>query len=185
MSWFNYFILGIITFVLSGCATRSTPNAPMEAPVSQVEQVKAQITAQLPSAKEYKRKVAIAMFSNESNYGRSLMTDQDYGDYSPPPMEDHVMQKKKKRRKVLIILAIVFGSLLAIAGIVIGIIYAIGFTLASICENTCEAACQQSCENACSSDMIAFADIGDAGLDLQSFAKYTWYVLTDWFNNLF
>ncbi len=101
MRWFNYFILGIITFVLSGCATRSTPIAPMEAPVAQVEQVKAQISAQLPSAKEYKRKVAIARFSNESNYGRSLMTDQDY-DRIGKQASDMLAAKLIKTNKVVV-----------------------------------------------------------------------------------
>ncbi len=78
MYLFDYLIFGIAAVVLSGCATRSTPITPMEAPAAQVEQVKAQKIAQLPTTKEYKRKVAIARFSNESNYGRSLMTDQDY-----------------------------------------------------------------------------------------------------------
>ncbi len=62
----------------AGCATVSTPPEHVEAPASKAQQVKAQAAAQLPTTKQYKRKVAIARFSNESNYGRSLMTDQDY-----------------------------------------------------------------------------------------------------------
>ena len=71
------FLCGTI-ILYSGCATVSTPIQQTEAPVSKQQQVKSQTIAQAPSAKQYKRKVAIARFSNESNYGRSLMTDQDY-----------------------------------------------------------------------------------------------------------
>ena len=71
------FLCGTI-ILYSGCATVSTPIQQTEAPVSKQQQVKAQTIAQSPIAKQYKRKVAISRFSNESNYGRSLMTDQDY-----------------------------------------------------------------------------------------------------------
>lgn len=71
------FLCGTIIFY-SGCATVSTPIQQTEVPVSKQQQVKAQTVAQSPTTKQYKRKVAIARFSNESNYGRSLMTDQDY-----------------------------------------------------------------------------------------------------------
>lgn len=78
MYWLKIFIVGVITVVFFGCATVSTPTKQVEAPAPQAEQVKAQEVVQLPVIKGYKRKVAIARFSNESNYGRSLMTDQDY-----------------------------------------------------------------------------------------------------------
>lgn len=68
----------LIIVILTGCATVSTPVTRVEAPVTQVEQINAQQVATIPITKQYKRKVAIARFSNESNYGRSLMTDQDY-----------------------------------------------------------------------------------------------------------
>lgn len=71
-------ILGFVAILLGGCATVSTPPERVEAPVRQIQQVAAQNKAQEPSSRRYKRKVAIARFSNESNYGRSLMTDQDY-----------------------------------------------------------------------------------------------------------
>ncbi|HIJ95449.1 MAG TPA: curli production assembly protein CsgG [Desulfuromonadales bacterium] len=71
-------MLWIALFLLTGCATVSTPPEQVESPVSKVQQIKAQAVVQRPTTKLYKRKVAIARFSNESNYGRSLMTDQDY-----------------------------------------------------------------------------------------------------------
>jgi curli biogenesis system outer membrane secretion channel CsgG len=51
---------------------------PTEAPVSRAKQVQAQKEAQIPVAKRYKRKVAIVRFTNETNYGKALMTDQDF-----------------------------------------------------------------------------------------------------------
>jgi curli biogenesis system outer membrane secretion channel CsgG len=71
------FLCGTI-MLYSGCATVSAPVQQTEAPVPKQQQIKAQAAVQAPVAKQYKRKVAIARFSNESNYGRSLMTDQDY-----------------------------------------------------------------------------------------------------------
>ncbi len=71
-------VLGIALLLPAGCATVSTPPENVEAPQSKAQQLKAQEAVQLPVLKQYKRKIAIARFSNESNYGRSLMTDQDY-----------------------------------------------------------------------------------------------------------
>jgi len=62
---------------MSACATVSQKPAPVEAPVSRSTQVAAQTAAQAPATHRYKTKIAIARFSNESNYGRSLLTDQD------------------------------------------------------------------------------------------------------------
>ena len=36
--------------------------------------------AQLPPVKRYKRKVVIGRFTNETNYGRALLTDEEYYD---------------------------------------------------------------------------------------------------------
>jgi curli biogenesis system outer membrane secretion channel CsgG len=63
--------------LLAACATVSERPAPVEAPVSRGKQVAAQSAAQAPAGHRYKTKIAIARFSNESNYGRSLLTDQD------------------------------------------------------------------------------------------------------------
>lgn len=75
-SFYYTFVLG--ASLLAGCATVSESPVIVEAPVSKAELQQAQKNIQMPAAKRYKRKIAIARFSNESNYGRALMTDQDY-----------------------------------------------------------------------------------------------------------
>lgn len=74
----THILLAIVLAMIAGCATVLEKPEPVEAPVSKTQQLKAQTSIQLPTAKRYKRKIAIARFSNESNYGRTLMTDQDY-----------------------------------------------------------------------------------------------------------
>ena len=70
----------VLTMILtSGCATTSPKMEPTEATVSQKQQTLAQKEAQqVPSAKRYKRKIAIVRFTNETNYGKALMSDQDF-----------------------------------------------------------------------------------------------------------
>lgn len=64
--------VGGLLLVGLGCATVATPNyVPVAPPAQPVVQA-----AQLPS-KVFKRKVAVARFSNETRYGRSLLTDGD------------------------------------------------------------------------------------------------------------
>ncbi|UCD85616.1 MAG: curli production assembly protein CsgG [Deltaproteobacteria bacterium] len=63
--------------ILAGCATVSEKPVEVEAPVSKPEQIAAQKELSIPEAKSYKRKIAIARFTNETNYGRSLMSDED------------------------------------------------------------------------------------------------------------
>ncbi|MDD2897344.1 MAG: CsgG/HfaB family protein [Desulfuromonadaceae bacterium] len=70
--------LWFVFLLTAGCATVSPPPEQVESPINKAQQIKAQVAAQHPTTKQYKRKVAIARFTNESNYGRSLMTDQDY-----------------------------------------------------------------------------------------------------------
>jgi curli biogenesis system outer membrane secretion channel CsgG len=62
---------------LSACATVSPPVAHVESPVPKPTQVAAQQAAAAPAAKRYKLKIAILRFSNETNYGRSLLNDAD------------------------------------------------------------------------------------------------------------
>jgi curli biogenesis system outer membrane secretion channel CsgG len=62
---------------LAGCATVSERPAPIESPVPKAQQVAAQESLKAPVAKRYKQKVAIARFTNETNYGRSLLNDAD------------------------------------------------------------------------------------------------------------
>ncbi len=62
---------------LEGCATVSEKPQPYESPVPKAQQVAAQQARQAPVAKRYKLKVAIGRFTNETNYGRSLLSDAD------------------------------------------------------------------------------------------------------------
>ena len=72
-------LFGSIMLFAAGCATTGTVPEQMEAPALKSQQAQAQKkTVEIPVAKRYKRKIAIIRFTNESNYGRSLMTDQDY-----------------------------------------------------------------------------------------------------------
>jgi curli biogenesis system outer membrane secretion channel CsgG len=66
-----------ILLLLTACATPSQRPETIEAPASKAQQVQAQAAAQAPAAPRYKRKVAIGRFTNESNYGRSLLNDAD------------------------------------------------------------------------------------------------------------
>src|SRR5512137_325945 len=63
--------------LLSACATPSQRPVTTESPVPQAAQVKAQAAAAQPAAPRYKRKVAIGRFTNETNYGRSLLNDAE------------------------------------------------------------------------------------------------------------
>jgi curli biogenesis system outer membrane secretion channel CsgG len=49
----------------------------VESPVPKASQVAAQEARQAPAAPRYKRKVAVGRFTNETNYGRSLLADAD------------------------------------------------------------------------------------------------------------
>ena len=71
----KYFVLVVIPLFLSACATVSEKPVAYEAPVPQKQQVKAQEMIQVPTMKRYKLKVAVGRFTNETNYGRSLLTD--------------------------------------------------------------------------------------------------------------
>lgn len=61
-----------------GCATVSEKKEAVEAPVSETKQIEAQEKISVPETKAYKMKIAIGRFSNETNYGRSLIVDQDF-----------------------------------------------------------------------------------------------------------
>lgn len=63
---------------LTGCATVEPKVEPMEAPVSAAVQMEAQQVISIPKIKSYKRKVVIGRFSNETNYGKALMTETEY-----------------------------------------------------------------------------------------------------------
>lgn len=64
--------------LVSGCATVAKQSQAVEPPVSQQQQIEAQQHAQLPQMKKYKQKIVIGRFTNETNYGKVLLTDQNY-----------------------------------------------------------------------------------------------------------
>ena len=66
-----------LTLILSRCATVATPPTAVEAPVSRSQQREAQQRTSIPEIKILKRKVAIARFSNETRYGKTLLRDVD------------------------------------------------------------------------------------------------------------
>ena len=76
---FYIIIIGIISIIL-GCATVSEQPTIVEAPVSKKDQQEAQsaLINKIPEVKRYKRKIAIARFTNTTNYGRALLTDEEY-----------------------------------------------------------------------------------------------------------
>ena len=72
----NKYFCGVgVSLLLSACATTSSPPAPVDAPASRTQQIEAQKAAALPQQKTFKRKLAIGRFSNETRYGRTLLTD--------------------------------------------------------------------------------------------------------------
>ncbi len=69
-------LAGGAALALAACATPSQRPQVVESPVPGATQVAAQQAAQVPAAAaRYKRKVAIGRFTNETNYGRSLLND--------------------------------------------------------------------------------------------------------------
>jgi curli biogenesis system outer membrane secretion channel CsgG len=62
-------------FGLSGCATTSTPQQVIAAPVSAAQQAEAQKQATAVTVKTLKRKVAIGRFTNETRYGKTFLVD--------------------------------------------------------------------------------------------------------------
>lgn len=71
-------LFGSLLLLVSGCATTGTTPEQTEALVTKIQQTKAQKDADMPIAKRYKRKIAIIRFTNETNYGKALMTDNDF-----------------------------------------------------------------------------------------------------------
>jgi curli biogenesis system outer membrane secretion channel CsgG len=74
---FTATLAGVCAATLAGCATVSEPPVAFESPVPVTAQRSAQDAAAAPAAPRFKRKVAIGRFTNETNYGRSLLTDAD------------------------------------------------------------------------------------------------------------
>ena len=75
----RYFVLFMFfALTLSGCATATPKAKPVESSVSKDMQIEAQKKIALPPLKTYKRKVIIGRFTNETNYGKALMTDDQF-----------------------------------------------------------------------------------------------------------
>lgn len=71
-------VAGVLAAVgAQACATVSEKPQAYESPVPKAAQVAAQEARTAPEAKRYKTKVAIGRFTNETNYGRSLLADAD------------------------------------------------------------------------------------------------------------
>ena len=63
--------------ILSGCATQAPPVVQKEAPQSTAVQKQAQLSVQnlAPASPKLKHKIALGRITNETNYGRSLLRD--------------------------------------------------------------------------------------------------------------
>jgi curli biogenesis system outer membrane secretion channel CsgG len=70
-------LAGGLALLAAACATPEQRPVAAESPVPQATQVAAQQAAQAPAAPRYKRKVAVGRFTNETTYGRSLLSDAD------------------------------------------------------------------------------------------------------------
>ena len=72
-------LLALAALVAVGCATQTPPVTQREAPQSSAEQAAAQqaVMAQAPVAPKLKRKIALGRITNETNYGQSLLRDQE------------------------------------------------------------------------------------------------------------
>lgn len=77
MGFIRLIFCSILIFSLTACATVTPPPTKVEAPVSREDQQKAQKELRTPDIKTYKRKIAVARFTNETRYGRSLLRDSD------------------------------------------------------------------------------------------------------------
>ena len=73
----SFVLAGGSVLLLAACATPSQRPVVAESPVPKAAQVAAQEAMKTPAAPRYKRKVAIGRFTNETNYGRSLLNDAD------------------------------------------------------------------------------------------------------------
>ena len=76
----KYFLLIVCSaMILSGCATVSEKIEPVPAPVPQRNSQRRSNRRLSPRpGKTYKRKIAIGRFTNETVYGRSLLTDAEF-----------------------------------------------------------------------------------------------------------
>lgn len=87
--------------MFTGCATKSKSFKPLETSVSKMQQIAAQKEIELPQIKGYKRKVVIGRFSNESNYGKVLLTDENY-DRIGKQASDMLMSRLVKSNRFIV-----------------------------------------------------------------------------------
>ena len=101
MKKLGFLLMIAVTGLFVGCATVSEKPIILESPASKNQLQQAQTISQLPITKRYKRKIAIARFTNESNYGRALMNDQDY-DRIGKQASDMLASKSIKSNKFVV-----------------------------------------------------------------------------------
>ena len=70
----KYYVTSL-SLALAGCASVSTPPVVTEAPVSRAAQMQAQQETLLSPVKQFKRKIAVGRFTNETRYGRTFQRD--------------------------------------------------------------------------------------------------------------
>ncbi len=93
--------LCLLPLLLGACAVTAPPQQPVEAPASRSQQVEAQKQAALPQVKTFKRKVAIARFSNETRYGRMFQVDANQ-DPLGKQASDMLMTRLEGSKKFLV-----------------------------------------------------------------------------------
>jgi curli biogenesis system outer membrane secretion channel CsgG len=74
-NWYRATAIFAAILSVSGCATTSTPQQVIAAPVTAAQQAEAQSHATAASVKTLKRKVAIGRFTNETRYGKTFLVD--------------------------------------------------------------------------------------------------------------
>ena len=70
-------VISFVGFIMGCASTAPTPKAVKSSNIEQAIIKSAEANAD--STKSYKRKLAIARFNNESNYGRALLSEEAYG----------------------------------------------------------------------------------------------------------
>jgi curli biogenesis system outer membrane secretion channel CsgG len=73
----SFVLAGGSLLLLAACVTPAQRPVVTESPVPKSTQIAAQEAMRAPATARYKRKVAIGRFTNETNYGRSLLADAD------------------------------------------------------------------------------------------------------------
>jgi curli biogenesis system outer membrane secretion channel CsgG len=72
----NWVLFTSAIFGMAGCATPAPTPKTVDAPPA-VAQSQVQIAAAVPQQKSFKRKIAVGRFTNETNYGKALLTGKE------------------------------------------------------------------------------------------------------------